>query len=278
MNAIDTADVYSTWVPGHKGGESESVIGRWLKARPGKREKIVLITKVGSDMGQDSAGHPAMGLSARWIEQAVEGSLKRLGVEAIDHYFSHRPDDSVPQTETLAAYDRLIKAGKVRSIGASNFSVAQLQAALTTADREGLPRYTSIQPEYNLYDRSSLECPMLALCVAQGLGVIPYYGLASGFLSGLYRTAASTEGKVRKDSLDGYRTPRGLAILDALDSVAAQHKSSCAQVALAWVAAQPGLTGPIASATSAAQVRDLVAAAELALTANDLALLNAASA
>jgi len=278
LNAIDTADVYSTWVPGHKGGESESLIGRWLKARPGKREKIVLITKVGSDMGQDSVGHPAMGLSARWIEQAVEGSLKRLGVEAIDHYFSHRPDDSVPQTETLAAYDRLIKAGKVRSIGASNFSVAQLQAALTTADREGLPRYTSIQPEYNLYDRSSLEGPMLALCVAQGLGVIPYYGLASGFLSGFYRTAASTEGKARKDSLDGYRTPRGLAILDALDSVAVQHKSSCAQVALAWVAAQPGLTGPIASATSAAQVRDLVAAAELALTANDLALLNAASA
>ena len=229
-------------------------------------------------MGLDSAGHPAKGLSARWIEQAVEGSLKRLGVEVIDHYFSHRPDDSVPQTETLAAYDRLIKSGKVRSIGASNFSTAQLQQALTTAEVEGLPRYTSIQPEYNLYDRAALEGPMLALCVAQGLGVIPYYGLASGFLSGLYRTAASTEGKARKDSLDGYRTPRGLAILDALDSVAAQHQATCAQVALAWVAAQPGLTGPIASATSAAQVRDLVAAAELALTADDLALLNAASA
>ena len=278
LNAIDTADVYSTWVPGHKGGESESVIGRWLKERPGKRDKIVLITKVGSDMGQDSAGHPAKGLSARWIEQAVEGSLKRLGVEVIDHYFSHRPDDTVPQTETLAAYDRLIKAGKVRSIGASNFSVAQLQEALSVAEREGLPRYTSIQPEYNLYDRSSLEGPMLALCAVQGLGVIPYYGLASGFLSGLYRTATSTEGKARKDSLDSYRTPRGLAILDALDNVAAQHQATCAQVALAWVAAQPGLTGPIASATSAAQVRDLVAAAELGLTADDLALLNAASA
>ena len=277
LNAIDTADVYSAWVPGHKGGESESVIGRWLKARPGKRHKIVLITKVGSDMGLDGAGHPAKGLSARWIEQAVEGSLKRLGVDVIDHYFSHRPDDATPPTETLAAYDRLIKAGKVRSIGASNFSVAQLQEALSVAEREGLPRYTSIQPEYNLYDRTALEGPMLALCVAQGLGVIPYYGLASGFLSGLYRTAASTEGKARKDSLDSYRTPRGLAILDALDSVAAQHRATCAQVALAWVAAQPGLTGPIASATSAAQVRDLVAAAELALTANDLALLNAAS-
>jgi len=278
LNAIDTADVYSAWVPGHKGGESESVIGRWLKARPGKRDQIVLITKVGSDMGLDAAGHPAKGLSARWIEQAVEGSLKRLGVEVIDHYFSHRPDDTVPQSETLAVYDRLIKAGKVRSIGASNFSVAQLQEALTTADRDGLPRYTSIQPEYNLYDRAALEGPMLALCVAQGLGVIPYYGLASGFLSGLYRTAASTEGKARKGSLDGYRTPRGLAILDALDSVAAQHQATCAQVALAWVAAQPGLTGPIASATRAAQVRDLVAAATLSLTAQDLALLGAASA
>jgi aryl-alcohol dehydrogenase-like predicted oxidoreductase len=278
LNAIDTADVYSAWVPGHKGGESEGVIGRWLKARPGKRDKIVLITKVGSDMGTDPAGHPAKGLSARWIEQAVEGSLKRLGVEVIDHYFSHRPDDTVPQTETLAAYDRLIKAGKVRSIGASNFSTAQLQQALRTADQNNLPRYTSIQPEYNLYDRTALEGPMLALCVAQGLGVIPYYGLASGFLSGLYRTAASTVGKARKDSLDAYRTPRGLAILDALDSVAAQHQATCAQVALAWVAAQPGLTGPIASATSAAQVRDLVAAAELVLSANDLTLLNTASA
>jgi aryl-alcohol dehydrogenase-like predicted oxidoreductase len=278
LNAIDTADVYSAWVPGHKGGESESVIGRWLKAQPGKRDQIVLITKVGSDMGLDAAGHPAKGLSARWIEQAVEGSLKRLGVEVIDHYFSHRPDDSVPQTETLAAYDRLIKAGKVRSIGASNFSVAQLQQALSTAEQNNLPRYTSIQPEYNLYDRAALEGPMLALCVAQGLGVIPYYGLASGFLSGLYRTAASTEGKARKGSLDGYRTPRGLAILDALDNVASQHSATCAQVALAWVAAQPGLTGPIASATNAAQVRDLVAAATLTLTAQDLALLGAASA
>ena len=278
LNAIDTADVYSAWVPGHKGGESESVIGRWLKARPAKRDKIVLITKVGSDMGQDSAGHPAKGLSARWIEQAVEGSLKRLEVDVIDHYFSHRPDDATPQTETLAAYDRLIKAGKVRSIGASNFSTAQLQQALNVADREGLPRYTSIQPEYNLFDRTALEGPMLALCRAQGLGVIPYYGLASGFLSGLYRTAASTVGKARKDSLDGHMSPRGLAILDALDALASQHNATCAQVALAWVAAQAGLTGPIASATSAAQVRDLVAAATLRLTANDLALLNAASA
>ena len=278
LNAIDTADVYSRWAPGHQGGESEAVIGRWLAARPGKRHQIVLITKVGSDMGLDPKGQPASGLSARWIEQAVEGSLRRLGVDVIDHYFSHRPDDSVPHEETLAAYDRLIRAGKVRSIGASNFSVAQLRAALTAADREGLPRYSSIQPEYNLYDRSQLEGPMLDLCRAEGLGVIPYYGLASGFLSGLYRSTAATAGKTRKGRLDSYMTPRGFGILDALDRAAARHGANPAQVALAWVAAQPGLTGPIASATTAAQVGDLVAAADLALSPQDLTELNAASA
>ncbi len=277
LNAIDTADVYSRWAPGHQGGESESVIGRWLKARPGKRDDVVVITKVGSDMGLDAAGLPATGLSARWIEQAVDASLKRLGIETIDHYFSHRPDDATPHEETLAAYDRLITAGKVRSIGASNFSVAQLQAALATADRENLPRYSSIQPEYNLYDRTSLEGPLLDLCRAEGLGVIPYYGLASGFLSGLYRSAGATAGKTRKGRLDSYMTPRGFRILDALDAVAARHGANPAQVALAWVAAQPGLTGPIASATTSAQVMDLVAAATLHLSGPDLADLAGAS-
>jgi len=278
LNAIDTADAYSRWVPGHTGGESESIIGQWLKARPGKRDQVVLITKVGSDMGQDAAGLPASGLSARWIEQAVEGSLRRLGIETIDHYFSHRPDEATPHEETLAAYDRLIRAGKVRSIGASNFSAEQLQAALDVADRDGLPHYSSIQPEYNLINRKSLEGPLLDLCRAQGLGVIPYYGLASGFLSGLYRSPADARGKARQARLDSYMTPRGLAILDALDAVAARHRASPAQVALAWVAAQPGLTGPIASATSVAQVADLVAAARLVLTPGDLADLHAASA
>lgn len=277
LNAIDTADVYSRWVPGHAGGESETMIGRWLKARPGAREKIVLITKVGMDMGTDPAGKPAVGLSARWIEQGVEGSLRRLGVDTIDHYFSHRPDDATPHEETLAAYDRLIKAGKIRSIGASNFSADQLDAALTVADREGLPRYSSIQPEYNLYDRSKLEGRLLTLCRAQGLGVIPFYGLASGFLSGLYRTPAAAEGKTRKGRLESYMTPRGFRILDALDAVAAQHGANPAQVALAWVAAQPGLTAPIASATSVEQLKDLVAAATLTLTPEDLKMLNAAS-
>ena len=278
LNAIDTADVYSRWAPGHVGGESECVIGRWLKARPGKRASVVLITKVGSAMGQDANGLPAAGLSARWIEQAVEASLKRLGVEVIDHYFSHRPDDTTPHEETLGAYDRLIRAGKVRSIGASNFSVAQMKAALATADREGLPRYSSIQPEYNLYDRAALEGPMLDLCRAEGLGVIPYYGLASGFLSGLYRSAAATAGKTRKGRLDSYMTPRGFRILEALEAVAGRHSANPAQVALAWVAAQTGLTGPIASATTAAQVVDLAAAARLDLTRQDLTDLNTASA
>lgn len=278
LNAIDTADVYSRWVSGHSGGESEGVIGRWLKARPGKREKVVIITKVGADMGTDPDGRPAKGLSARWIEQAVEDSLRRLGIETIDHYFSHRPDDSTPHEETLAVYDRLIKAGKVRSIGASNFSVDQLRGALETADREGLPRYSSIQPMYNLYDRDELEGPVLDLCRAEGLGVIPYYGLASGFLSGLYRTKDAASGKTRAARLESYMTPRGMKILDSLDAVAERHGANPAQVALAWVAAQPGLTAPIASATSAAQVADLAAAAALELTGQDLADLQAASA
>ena len=277
LNAIDTADVYSRWVPGHQGGESEAVIGRWLRARPGKRDSVVIITKVGSDMGTDAQGLPAKGLSAAWIEQAVEGSLKRLGVEAIDHYFSHRPDDDTPHEETLAAYDRLIKAGKVRSIGASNFTVKQLRAALDAADANGLPRYSSIQPEYNLLARDSLEGPLLDLCRAEGLGVIPYYGLASGFLSGLYRTRADIVGKSRAGALERHLNPKGLGVLAALDGVAARHGANAAQVALAWVAAQPGLTGPIASATTAAQVADLVAAARLKLSDADLSELGHAS-
>lgn len=278
LTAIDTADVYSRWVDGHEGGESETLIGRWLAARPGHRQRAVLITKVGMDMGQDSSGLPARGLSARWIEQAVEGSLRRLGVETIDHYFSHRPDDATPHEETLAAYGRLISAGKVRSIGASNFSAAQLGAALAVSARDGLPRYSSIQSEYNLCNRRDLEGPLLDLCRANGLGVIPFYGLAAGFLSGLYRSPADVAGKSRAARLQGYMTPRGLAILDRLAEVAARHRATSAQVALAWVAAQPGLTAPIASATSVAQVADLAAAANLHLTATDLAELEAVSA
>ena len=278
LNAIDTADVYSRWVPGHSGGESEAVIGRWLAARPGMRDRIVLITKGGSDMGTDAEGRPAVGLSARWLEQAIDASLKRLGVDCVDHYFAHRPDDATPHEETLSAYARMIEAGKIRSIGASYFSAAQLGAALETAKREGLPAYSSLQPEYNLVARDKLEGPLLDLCRAEGLGVIPYYGLASGFLSGLYRTKEDVAAKARRGRLEGYMTPAGLAVLDALDAVAAAHGATPAQVALAWVAAQPGVTGPIASATSTAQLADLIAAATLELSAADLAALDAASA
>lgn len=278
LTAIDTADVYSRWVPGHQGGESEAVLGRWLAARPGMRERIVLITKAGADMGTDPAGAPAIGLSARWLEQAIDGSLKRLGVECVDHYFAHRPDDSTPHEETLSAYDRMIRAGKIRSIGASNFSPEQLRGALETADREGLPRYSSLQPEYNLVARDKLEGPLLDLCKAEGLGVIPFFGLASGFLSGLYRSKADVEAKARRGRLEGYMNPAGMKVLDALDDVAARHGAKPAHVALAWVAAQEGVTGSIASATSVAQVADLAKAAALELTAQDLADLGAASA
>jgi aryl-alcohol dehydrogenase-like predicted oxidoreductase len=276
--AIDTADSYSRSAPGHQGGESETTIGRWLKARPGRRDRLVIITKVGSDMGTAPDGLPAVGLSARWIAQAAEASLRRLGIERIDHYFSHKPDDATPHEETLSAYQRLIEAGKVRSIGASNYSAEQLRAALDAADAGGLPRYSSLQPEYNLIQRSRLEGPLLDLCRAEGLGVIPYYGLASGFLSGRYRRKEDLAGKFRAARLESYMTPRNLGILDALDQVAARHGANPAQVALAWVAAQPGVTAPIASATSAAQVADLVAAASLVLTPDDLALLDRASA
>lgn len=277
LNALDTADVYSRWAPGHAGGESESVIGRWLSARPGMRARIVLITKGGSDMGVDAQGRPASGLSARWLEQAIDASLARLGVDCVDHYFAHRPDDSTPHAETLGAYDRMIKAGKIRSIGASNFSPEQLRGALETADREGLPRYSSLQPEYNLVARDKLEGPLLDLCRAEGLGVIPYFGLASGFLTGLYRSKEDVAAKPRRGRLEVHMNAAGLRALEALDDVAARHAAKPAHVALAWVAAQDGVTGPIASATSVAQVADLVAAAALELSAQDLADLDAAT-
>jgi aryl-alcohol dehydrogenase-like predicted oxidoreductase len=186
FDAIDTADMYSTWVPGNKGGESETIIGNWLKARPGVRDRVTIFTKVGLDMGEPDQ----KGLSERWILREVEESLSRLGVDAIDLYFSHRPDASVAIEETLGAYDKLIKAGKVRAIGASNYDAAQLAAALTAAKDKGLPAYQVIQPPYNLYDRSEFDGPLRELCTSQGIGVVTYYSLASGFLSGKYRSEA----------------------------------------------------------------------------------------
>lgn len=274
FNAIDTADSYSTWVPGNKGGESETIIGRWLKANPAKRDKVVIFTKVGSDLKQPGQ----KGLSERWILEEVENSLRRLGLERIDLYFSHWPD-STPYAETLGAYDKLIKAGKVRAIGVSNVDAAQLGAALATARDKGLPRYQVVQPEYNLYDRAKFEGALQNLCAAEKLGVVTYYSLASGFLSGKYRAQGDISQSMRGAGVaDKYLNKRGFSILDALDSVAARLGARPAEVALAWLMAQKGVSAPIASATKAEQVASFAKAAELALSSEDLAVLTAAGA
>jgi aryl-alcohol dehydrogenase-like predicted oxidoreductase len=273
LNAIDTADVYSKWAPGNVGGESETIIGAWLKAR-GKRNDVTIVTKVGSPMTESAKRD----LSAAYIERAVEASLKRLGVETIDLYLSHWPDDSTSHAETLGAYQRLIAKGKIRWCGASNFSAAQLSAALEASRAQGLPRYEVLQPEYNLYDRSGFEGGLRELCVAEEIGVITYYSLAKGFLAGKYRTTADLGQSPRGGGVKGYLNPRGLRILDALASVAARHGAKSAEVALAWLSAQPGVTAPIASATTPAQVDSLIRAASLALSADDLAALDLAAA
>jgi aryl-alcohol dehydrogenase-like predicted oxidoreductase len=272
LDAIDTADVYSSWAPGNVGGESETIIGDWLRAR-GARNAMTIVTKVGSPMGPGKKG-----LSARYVEQAVEASLKRLGVETIDLYLSHWPDDSVPHAETLGAYQRLIAKGKIRWCGASNFSAAQLSAALEASRAHGLPRYEVLQPEYNLYDRGGFEGALRDLCVAEQIGVITYYSLAKGFLAGKYRTPADLGQSPRGGGIRGYLNPRGLRIVDALASVASRHGAKSAEVALAWLIAQPGVTAPIASATTPAQVDSLIRAATLALSAADLAALDSAAA
>lgn len=273
LNAIDTADVYSTWVSGHSGGESETIIGAWLKARPGMRDRVVILTKAGMEMpGQGK------GLSAAWIARAAEASLKRLGIEAIDLYQAHKDDESTPLEETLGAFARLIEQGKVRAIGASNYSAARLDAALATSARLGLPRFESLQPLYNLMDRT-IEAELLPLCRAREIGVIPYSSLASGFLTGKYRSEADLGKSVRgARSVAKHLTPRGMQVLAALDDVAARLHATPTQVALAWQLARPGITAPIASATSLEQLRDLVRAASLELDAEAVATLDAASA
>lgn len=272
LNAIDTADAYSRWVPGHTGGESETIIGKWMKSR-GNRDKIIVITKVGSDMGQGKKD-----LSAAYIERAVEASLKRLQTDVIDLYLSHWADPATPYEETLGAYQKLLAAGKVRHIGASNLDAGQLRAALDVASLRGLPRYAVLQPEYNLYDRSSFDGPLHDLCVAEDIGVITYFALAKGFLSGKYRSEADLGKSKRGGGVKGYLNARGMSILAALDTVSARHSASQAEVALAWVMAQPGITAPIASATTLDQVDSLVRAASLKLSAEDLAALDKASA
>ncbi|MDR6530077.1 aryl-alcohol dehydrogenase-like predicted oxidoreductase [Caulobacter rhizosphaerae] len=268
FNAIDTADVYSAWVPGHVGGESESVIGRWLKAR-GKRDDVLILTKV--------AMWPAQrGLSAANIAAAVEGSLKRLQTDYIDLYQAHQDDAATPIEETLEAFDRLVKAGKVRAIGASNFSPERLSASLKASQALGLARYETIQPKFNLHDRDEVEGPLAELAAREGLGIIPYYGLAAGFLTGKYRTEADLEGRSRGRTVKPYLTARGLKILAALDAAAQAVGASPAQVALAWIMAHPAITAPLASATSVEQLDELMAAARLALPAAVIDALNAA--
>ncbi|WP_026060407.1 aldo/keto reductase [Pseudaminobacter salicylatoxidans] len=272
FNAVDTADVYSRWVPGNSGGESETIIGKWMKAR-GNRDRIVVVTKVGSDMGQGKRD-----LSAAYIMRAVEASLKRLQSDFIDLYLSHWPDETTPYEETLGAYRKLIEQGKVRHVGASNLDAGQLGAALKVAKEKGLPRYDVLQPEYNLYGRAAFDGPLRDLCMAEDIGVINYYGLASGFLSGKYRSEADLGKSARGEAVKKYLNPRGMRILAALDAVSARHGARPAEVALAWIIARPGVTAPIASATSLEQVDSLIRAAELKLDAADIAQLDEASA
>lgn len=271
FNAVDTADAYSRWAPGHQGGESETVIGKWLKANPAKRDKLLILTKVGSDMGQGRRD-----LSARWIAEAVEDSLRRLQVEAIDLYQSHWPDPETPYEETLGAYAKLLEQGKVRAIGCSNLDAAQLGEALEVARREGLPRYETLQPCYNLYDRAEFEGPLSELAQREGLGVITYFSLGAGFLTGKYRSKEDLAGRARSQRVEKYLDGRGFRILEALEAVAARHEARPAEVALAWLMARPGVTAPIASATSRSQLDSLVKSARLRLSDEDMAQLTKA--
>jgi aryl-alcohol dehydrogenase-like predicted oxidoreductase len=271
FNLIDTADVYSAWVPGNRGGESETIIGKWLQ-RSGKRDKMVISTKVAKWVE-----HP--GLSPMNIAQAVDGSLQRLQTDHIDLYLAHEDDASVPMEETLGAFGRLIEAGKVRAIGASNFTADRFADALNVSTQHHLPRYEVLQPEYNLVSRADYERDFEPLIRRENIGVISYYALASGFLSGKYRSAADlTKSSSRGGAVKKYLNPHGLQVLAALDAVAAEQGATTAQVALAWLIARPGLTAPIASATSVQQLNELFGAAKLQLTANQIAALDLASA
>lgn len=273
FNFIDTADVYSSWVPGHRGGESETVIGKWLRAS-GKRDRVVLATKVGKPMGPDQKG-----LRPAYIQAAVEASLRRLQTDHIDLYQSHDDDPDTPLQDSLAAFGELIKAGKVRAIGASNYTAPRLALALETSATYGLPRYESLQPLYNLYDRAAFEDGLQALCIRHEVGVINFYALAAGFLTGKYRSAADAGKSARGSATTAkYLNPRGLRILAALDAVALRCNTRPGVVAIAWLLTRAGVTAPIASATSLAQLDDLVAATRLQLEPSDLVTLDRASA
>ena len=272
LNFIDTADLYSRWVPGHTGGESETIIGKWMRSG-GKRQKVILATKVGMDLGDGKVG-----LAPAYIERAVEDSLRRLQTDTIDLYQSHQDDAKTPLEDTLRAFEKLIQAGKVRYLGASNYNGARLREAAETARRDGLSGYQSLQPHYNLLEREPYESDLGPVVADHGLGVLPYFSLASGFLTGKYRRAEDLEGKARGGSVGKYLNERGLSVLAALDDVAEALDATPGQVALAWLVARPGITSAIASATRAEHVADLAAAAELTLDNASIEKLNRASA
>lgn len=270
FNTIDTADFYSIWAPDNQGGESEIIIGQWLKQKPHLRDDIVLFTKVGLDMG--IPGH--QGLSKRWIMQAVEDSLRRLNTDYIDLYFAHWPDETTPYEETLTAFETLIRQGKIRAYGSSNLNAEQLKTSIAVAKQINVPTYQVLQPEYNLYDRSEFENELRDLCTEENIAVVSYYSLASGFLSGKYQNLADLKNSKRAQSLEKYFTPKGEKILHALNQVAQQHQAECADIALAWVLAQPGITAPIASATTTQHIERFAKAIQISLTKDDLLLLN----
>ena len=273
FNAIDTADVYSAWVPGHKGGESETIIGKWLKQSSLRREDAIIVTKVGFDNNERKTG-----LSATWIAEAVDASLKRLQTDYIDLYLAHKPDADVPLEETLHAFSTLKAQGKIRSIGCSNYNAEQLQESLDVAANNNLSRYDVIQPEYNLYTRDSFEGPLADLSVKEDIGVINYFGLAAGFLTGKYRSKADTEGAARSYRVGDYINTRGLAILGVMDTIAAETGAKLADIALAWLLSKKAVTAPIASATSLSQLESFKRAVDLKLTDEMISLLDKAGA
>lgn len=272
FNLIDTADVYSNWVHGHQGGESETLIGKWLK-QSGKRPQVVLASKVGGKMGPDQKG-----LSRAYIRSAVEASLRRLQTDVIDLYQSHYDDPDTPMEETQETYSQLVQEGKVRVLGASNFSASRLKQALRISEEHGWPRYESLQPEYNLYNRFEYEQQLEPLCVENKIGVINYYALASGFLTGKYRTPADLQKSPRGKKVGSYLNERGFRILAALDQVAADYHTDPASIAIAWLIARRSITAAIASATSSEQLQTLIKATEINLDLASIDRLNQASA
>jgi aryl-alcohol dehydrogenase-like predicted oxidoreductase len=272
FNAVDTADVYSKWVPGHAGGESETILGAWMKER-GNRSRVIVATKVGMEMGDGTKG-----LSRAHILRSAENSLRRLQTDYIDLYQSHIDDPNTPLEETLAAHEDLLKQGKVRAIGASNYKADRLAAALEISKKAGLPAYQTLQPNYSLIERAEYETNLEPVCLREGLGVINYYPLAGGFLSGKYRSERDTEGKPRARNVTKYLNERGFKILNALDQVGKKVHASPAQVSLAWLFSRPSITAPIVSATKLEQLNELIASVELTLDRESVELLNQASA